>query len=432
MKFFASFFIFASLIVSNFGTITNSNIKVLLIAGSSGWENYRHQADIGHAYKVLLERNLPEENIVVFAYDDIANNEMNPFPGKIYNHPSLKEDVYAGLKIDYKGDDVNEKNFLCALSGDKSCLQGVGSGRVIESTKDDDVFVYYADHGGYGILGLPNGLMQRDHIMNTLVQMNNDNKFRKLVFYIEACESGSIFESLQSDINIFGVTASFGNESSYAAYCSGDHGLPCLGDEFSVNWIENSQGDYDDSYLINTQFNVVKTKTLMSHVQRFGDCEVPKEELKDFQGEFNCNHTREIKTRISSYDTSEYPMVSSRDADMKYYENVINSKLHVKARFQAMLSLQKLKETRTNNLKIVNTIVDNLGLNFDNLQNQIPVYNKLTDEKHNVLFKYLQMSCGNIGKNTDMMKYSKLFYNICASNIDMSNILSTISFACQQ
>uniref|UniRef100_A0A0N5BCF7 legumain n=1 Tax=Strongyloides papillosus TaxID=174720 RepID=A0A0N5BCF7_STREA len=432
MKFFTSFFILASLIASNLGTITNSNIKVLLIAGSSGWENYRHQADIGHAYKVLLERNLPAENIVVFAYDDIANNEMNPFPGKIYNHPSLKEDVYAGLKIDYKGDDVNEKNFLCALSGDKSCLQGVGSGRVIESTKDDDVFVYYADHGGYGILGLPNGLMQRDHIMNTLVKMNKDNKFRKLVFYIEACESGSIFENLQSNINIFGVTASFGNESSYAAYCSGDHGLPCLGDEFSVNWIENSQGDYDDSYLVNTQVDVVKTKTLMSHVQRFGDCEVPKEELKDFQGEFKCNHTRGFKARFSRYDTSEYPMVSSRDADMKYYQNVINSKLHVKARFQAMLSLQKLKEARTNNLKIVNTIVDNLGLNFDNLQNQIPVYNKVTDDKHNMFFKYLQMSCGNIGKNTDMMRYSKLFYNICASNIDMSNILSAISFACQQ
>ncbi|CEF69923.1 Legumain [Strongyloides ratti] len=432
MKFFTAFFTLTLLATLTCGKILNSNIKVLLIAGSSSWENYRHQADIGHAYKTLVERNIAKENIVVFAYDDIANNPMNPFPGKIFNHPSLKEDVYAGLEIDYKGDDVNENNFLCALSGDKSCLKGVGTGRVVESTENDDVFVYYADHGAYGILGLPNGVIQRDNIMATLNKMNQDKKFRKLVFYIEACESGSIFENLETDVNIFGVTASFGNESSYAAYCSGDHGLPCLGDEFSVNWIENSQVDYDEKYLIKNQVDTVKTKTLMSHVQRYGDCEIPKEELKDFQGEFNCNHTKSSRPKVGRYDTNYYPMVSSRDADMKYYQNMINSNLHIKLRLNAMLSLEKLEKTKRNNANIVKKITDTLDLDFDILQNQIPVYNKITDEKHNILFKHIQMSCGNIGKNTDMMKYSKLFYNICSLNIDMSDILSAISFACQQ
>uniref|UniRef100_A0A0N5A156 legumain n=1 Tax=Parastrongyloides trichosuri TaxID=131310 RepID=A0A0N5A156_PARTI len=432
MKFFYSLITLASIATTMLpAEISNNNIKVLLIAGSAGWENYRHQADIGHAYKVLIERNLPAENIVVFAYDDIANNQMNPFPGKIYNHPSLKEDVYAGLKIDYKGDDVNEKNFLCALSGDKECLKGVGTGRVVESCKDDDVFVYYADHGAYGLLGLPNGVIQRENIMNTLNDMNSKNKFRKLVFYIEACESGSIFESLQSNVNIFGVTASTGSESSYAAYCSGDHGLPCLGDEFSVNWIENSQSDYDCKYLVETQVDTVKDKTLMSHVQRFGDKEIPEEKLKDFQGEFDKHSVLANNLRVSNYDVHQHPLVSSRDADIKHYQNIINSKVHFKTRVEALNSLNKLHKRREDNLNIVKNFVSILGLNYEDLEKEVPVYNKNVDSKHGLLIRHLESSCGNIGKNTDMLKYSKIFYNVCSKEIDFSKILISLTFSCQ-
>ncbi|KAF3942986.1 hypothetical protein CMV_030415 [Castanea mollissima] len=68
----------------------------VLVAGSSGYGNYRHQADICHAYQLLKKDGLKEENIVVFMYDDIANNELNPRPGIIINHPQ-GSDVYAGV-----------------------------------------------------------------------------------------------------------------------------------------------------------------------------------------------------------------------------------------------------------------------------------------------------------------------------------------------
>ncbi len=68
-----------------------------------------------------------------------------------------------------------------------------------------------------------------------------------MVIYIEACESGSMFENiLENDLNIYGVTASNSKDSSYAAYCAPDdmvNGLEigtCLGDFFSVNWMEDS------------------------------------------------------------------------------------------------------------------------------------------------------------------------------------------------
>ncbi|QHO30410.1 Vacuolar-processing enzyme [Arachis hypogaea] len=49
----------------------------ILIAGSNGYWNYRHQADVCHAYQLLRKGGLKEENIIVFMYDDIAFNEEN-------------------------------------------------------------------------------------------------------------------------------------------------------------------------------------------------------------------------------------------------------------------------------------------------------------------------------------------------------------------
>jgi legumain len=68
-----------------------------------------------------------------------------------------------------------------------------------------------------------------------------------MVVYIEACESGSMFENiLENNINIYAVSAANSSESSWATYCSPDdkvNGIEinsCLGDLFSVNWMEDT------------------------------------------------------------------------------------------------------------------------------------------------------------------------------------------------
>ena len=68
----------------------------VLVAGSRGWENYRHQADVCHAYQVLHHHGVPDDNIVVMMFDDIANSDDNPDRGKIYNKPG-GPDVYQGV-----------------------------------------------------------------------------------------------------------------------------------------------------------------------------------------------------------------------------------------------------------------------------------------------------------------------------------------------
>ena len=70
-------------------------------------------------------------------YDDIANSEENPFPGKAFNRPNGK-DVYIGCKASYTGKDVSAEKFLAVLTGDKKTAQGP----VLRSSKRDNVFIY--------------------------------------------------------------------------------------------------------------------------------------------------------------------------------------------------------------------------------------------------------------------------------------------------
>ena len=60
------------------------------------------------------------------------------------------------------------------------------------------------------------------------------------MFYVEACESGSMFDKLlPKNINVYATTAANSEESSYACYYD-DNLQTYLGDLYSVNWMEDS------------------------------------------------------------------------------------------------------------------------------------------------------------------------------------------------
>ncbi|KAK3559130.1 hypothetical protein QTP86_005035 [Hemibagrus guttatus] len=104
---------------------------VLLAAGSTGWKDYNHQANVCHAYQVIHQNGIPDEQIVVMMYDDIAHNEKNPDPGKIINVPN-GPNVYTGVPKDYTGEDVSAENFLAVLRGDSSAVKKTGPKKVIQ------------------------------------------------------------------------------------------------------------------------------------------------------------------------------------------------------------------------------------------------------------------------------------------------------------
>ncbi|CAE7940486.1 unnamed protein product, partial [Symbiodinium sp. KB8] len=212
--------------------------------------NYRHHADVCHAYQILRKNGIPESNIITMMYDDVPNASENPFPGTLFNKPSTGQgvNVYEGCNIDYRGDDVTAENVMNVLKGNKQAMQGIGNGKVLESTADDEVFLNFVDHGGVGILALPSGpFWYADQLQETLKYMSTNNMFKQLTFYVEACESGSMFDNkLPDNIKIYVTTAADPDESSWGTYCppndivNGQDLHTCLGDLYSVNWMEDS------------------------------------------------------------------------------------------------------------------------------------------------------------------------------------------------
>jgi len=256
----------------------------LLVAGSNGYGNYRHQADVCHSYQLLRKHGIPADNIVTMMYDDIAYNSRNPYKGNIINQPN-GPNVYQGVRVDYRGRDVNAHNFLRVLQGDSNGLRGIGNGRSIQSGPEDNVFVYYADHGNKNILGFPGGALNSRDLNAAIEHMHASNKYGKLVFYIEACFSGSMFYGrLRNDRNVYAMTAANRFESSYSCYYDRRR-RAYLGDEFSVRWMQDSESHDFRSHSLFNQYQNVKSQVRMSHVMRFGDIvNIATLSIGDFQG----------------------------------------------------------------------------------------------------------------------------------------------------
>lgn len=129
------------------------------------------------------------------------------------------------------------------MKGDASA-----GGKVLKSNTNSKVFWYFADHGAPGLVAMPYGhYMYADELHSTIKYMHENKMYKEMTMYMEACESGSMFEKiLEDDINVYAVSAANAHESSWGTYCSPDDSVDgkslhtCLGDLFSVNWMEDS------------------------------------------------------------------------------------------------------------------------------------------------------------------------------------------------
>jgi legumain len=253
------------------------------------------------------------------AYDDIAHSGSNPFPGKIYNKPDPNGpgvDVYAGCNIDYKGKTVTPATF-------KDVLLGTGSGKILGSDEDSYVHISFFDHGASGLIAFPNGELHKKDLQSTLQQMADDNKFKKLVFYLETCESGSMFVGMDIP-NVYALSAANPTESSWGTYCGSDAQVngksigSCLGDLFSVNWMEDTDAQDTTKEDLQTQFASVKTLTTKSEVMQWGDLSFTDDVVSEYVGGLT----------PSTVARSEEPKhsVSARQVDLfQSYHNYISA-----------------------------------------------------------------------------------------------------------
>jgi len=155
--------------------------------------------------------------------------------------------------------------------------------------------------------------------------------YKKLVFYLEACESGSMFQNLlPTNINIYATSASSPDESSWGCYCppsdmiQGKEINSCLGDLYSVNWMEDADKAGSMKESLQTQFLTVQQETTQSHVMQWGETDWTSDAVGKFEGGKGAAsvNTRPVPPAHQSKDRGT--LVDSRDAKLHflYYKYV--------------------------------------------------------------------------------------------------------------
>ncbi len=66
----------------------------------------------------------------------------------------------------------------------------------MKTTSEDRIFINFADHGAPGLIAFPNEYLYATDLLETFKYLYDNNLYKELVFYLEACESGSMFQKL--------------------------------------------------------------------------------------------------------------------------------------------------------------------------------------------------------------------------------------------
>ena len=394
----------------------------VLVAGSNGYWNYRHQADVCHAYHVLVDHGFNPDNIILFSYDDVASAALNPFPGTLFNHPGNNSvNVNAGCVKDYTGNSVNVDNFLAVITGNATAVQG-GNGKVLKSGPNDNVFINFVDHGAPGLVAFPYTYLYADQLNNSLTYMYTHNMYKQLVFYLEACESGSMFEGiLSSNINVYATTAANTNESSWGTYCSpnsvinGTNLYTCLGDLYSVNWMEDSDTADFSVETLQQQFQIVKKLTDQSHVKEYGDLSIAAQTLDAFQGP-----NENAGTPLAAINSVQW---DSYDAKLKtLYSVFVNwpTSENSKALIEEINYRQSIQET----FEIIGQLLDPTG-EEELLTGTAPVSDFGCLRGSIVTF---EMQCGQLQDYA--LQYVQVLVNACEVGHSLAQMDGVFSQAC--
>lgn len=426
------------------GSPDGANQWAVIAAGSAGFGNYRHQADACHAYHVMLKNGVPADNIILMMEDDVAKAPENPFPGKLFNKPGNNvTDVYAGCVVDYAGAGVTADLFIKVITGDATNLPK-GSGKVLKSGSSDRVFLNFVDHGGPGIVAFPNGpFLHASDLGSALQKMQTNKMFGELLFYMEACESGSMFPNLKTDSKVFAVTASNAQESSWGTYCGADALVDgknvgsCLGDLFSIAWMEDTDLG-PGSETIQEQLARVTKRTNLSHVSSFGDTTFGDEPVSNFvkrSVQIADERPFAVGSEAASWDVRDIPL---HQAYFKWAAASGAAKQAAWTELQTVVTDRAADEATFN--EVAKRACKGSGLYGCNTGIKENRHTMKDAECHKVLARTVYDSCPRRGErspggwNTFNMKYSQLLVNMCEQRTtlkkDMQQLIDIVHGEC--
>jgi len=238
---------------------------------------------------------------------------------------------------------------------------------------------------------------------------------------MEACESGSMFPQLASSSKALAVTASNAKESSWGTYCgsaakvNGKNVGSCLGDLFSVSWMEDSDKGALTTETLKEQIARVTQLTNKSHVEVFGDKSFESEPIGNFEtglqhrgGEADSIASDDVDVRDlplkQAYWKWEHAVTKAdKDAAAVAMEEIVTGRMMDKAIFHAIV-----KEACSD----VNMIgCENRFITSRSTLEDLQCHKRLTETVHDNCPRRSQHNPG--GWNGFNMQYSQLLVNLC-------------------
>ena len=187
----------------------------VVIATSTGWTNYRHQADALAQYQMLKEFGYDDDHIILILEDDIAGNPENPYPGVVHVTPG-GENLRTGAVIDYKTSDVTPEDLANIFSGTVTERTPL----VIHGSPGTNVFLFWSGHGARdNVLKWADNKMSSETIRGILE--GAEGNYRKILAVMETCYSGSVGAYCEGLPGILFLCASASGETSHADVMDG-------------------------------------------------------------------------------------------------------------------------------------------------------------------------------------------------------------------
>lgn len=204
-------------------SVANGNVSIsypalgerwaLLVAPSTGWVNYRQQADVLDMYQLLKSHGYDDDHIVLIMEDDLANNPANTEPGCVRVSPD-GPNLYHDVTIDYHPTALEPADIRRILCGEVSDRLP----QVIRSTANDNVFVFWSGHGEYGQMVWCNRSegFTADLMRATAEALRAKGCYRKMGWFVETCFSASVMQRIEGTPGIMAITAADERETSKA------------------------------------------------------------------------------------------------------------------------------------------------------------------------------------------------------------------------
>ena len=247
----------------------------VLVQGSGGWVNYRHQADVLSVYQLLRKGGFDDDHIILVLDGALPTYSQNPEPGVVRSRMGGKDllggsDGLPKAVVDYDAVTLSAADIAAILTGKKSDRLPV----VLPENPGANVLFYWSGHGRSQANGKSDEFVWRDMaagdgftadlLRRTAGEMLSGGRCRKLLIIAEPCYGEATVSGIEGIDGALAITGASSQEQSWADNWNNES-LVWMSDRFTQNVVdfltENPRANYRDLFLYCAQH------TLGSHAR---------------------------------------------------------------------------------------------------------------------------------------------------------------------